>query len=121
MKPRYTKPQARDLGGYRSMLASGQWDGPPMPGMPGGSGPQGDEMNVCWQGSSANPHPGCLAGGDVTALADCVPGGTASGAGCGRGQQPGTNACNSGGNPQYWGCTYGLAATAPCASGLEVV
>ena len=72
MKPRYTKPQARDLGGYRSMLASGQWDGPPFPGHSGVNA--GDELfGQCRDGGQ--PYLGCQTCGDV-GLGNCNPTGT---------------------------------------------
>lgn len=50
MKPRYSKPMARDLGGLRAILASGQWDGPPVPCGPDGTSV--DDLNTCPQGFS---------------------------------------------------------------------
>lgn len=121
MKPQYTKPQARDLGGYRSMLASGQWDGPPMPGMPGAPG--GDELNYCANGSHANTQIGCEAGAAFSANTNptiCSSGSVADGANCAFGGQPGVLACTAGTSPTYWGCTQGYLAAGSCSTGNGV-
>lgn len=106
MKPRYTKPQARDLGGYRSMLASGQWDGgPPMPPMPGGPG--GDELNICINGSTAKG----------SHLANCVSGLNASGGSCVIG--PTVIGCSVGTRPDSFECITGgrVGLSDPCNTG----
>lgn len=125
MKPQYTKPQARDLGGYRSMLASGQWDGPPMPGMPGMSGgPGGESMLSCFDGTTANTIPGqgtnCENGASALP-ANCVNGSIASGAGCGPGTAPGTQDCEAGGAAAYFACQNGTRAAGgvSCSTGTQ--
>lgn len=109
MKPRYTKPQARDLGGYRSMLASGQWDGPPMPPMPGGppgtgpDGGSGDELTgMCWAG--ARPYYNCANGTEFTGA-------------CNVGDVPDTSACSYGYYHTYPACKAGGVAATLCLSG----
>lgn len=95
MKPQYTKPQARDLGGYRSMLASGQWDGPPMPGMPGAGGSGIGDSLTGW----------CRTGSLPSGMA-CTP----------TGNNPAFGSCNQGSTPQEY-CSAGGAVTsnpAPC-------
>jgi hypothetical protein len=124
MKPQYTKPQARDLGGYRSMLASGQWDGPPMPG---GAGPAGggggDVLNYCYDGSTANTQADCTGGAAFIANTNpfvCSNGSVADGGNCAPGGQPATQGCAEGTSASYWGCTEGSRASTICVPGTQI-
>lgn len=91
MKPRYVKPQARDLGGTMSMLALGQWDGPPLPGGPGGA--PGDSMLTCNVGGYVGSS--CVAGSDYYG-----------------------SICFTGNKYSIPTCNTGAEATVACSNGL---
>lgn len=111
MKPRYAKPFARDLSGYCSMLASGQWEGQP-PGLPGGP-----------------PVPGSAGqGGGDSLTGQCTVGerpyyacnvGTGFVGACTTGTLPDTSACNAGGFHQIPACSEGRSAATICISGAN--
>lgn len=118
MKLQYSKPVARDLSGYRSLLVSGQWGGPPVPGF------GGDAIDTCVTGSVATgPQTGaskCEAGAIVAGLdpkGHCIYGSVASVGDCTIGS--GVVGCSNGSLVDTTCNVLGSSASASCDTGAS--